>query len=102
MEARLRERSALESPFVRAVADGSAPRESVERFARDLALIARDLPLIEGEIASRASLHGVNTVILLSYGATLAFGYNGQAPLAESVARFGDALGVKPGAPSRR
>jgi hypothetical protein len=102
MEARLAERSALESPFVKAVAEGSAPRESVERFARDLGLIARDLPLIEGEIASRASLHGVNTVILLAYGATLAFGYNGRPPLVDSVARFAEALSVKPGPASRR
>ncbi len=94
MEGLLRAKSAASSPFVKAVADGTAPREAVQRFARDLPLIARDLPLIEGEIASRASLHGVNTVILLSYGSTLAFGYNGFAPLTELAERFAQAMGV--------
>src|SRR5262249_58628953 len=81
-----------------------AMRKSAQRCACDLCLIARDLPLIEGEIASRASLHGVNTVILLSYGSTLAFGYNGFAPLTELAARLARALGVDPeaGAASRR
>lgn len=104
MEGLLRAKSAVDSPFVKAIADGTAPRESVQRFARDLCLIARDLPLIEGEIASRASLHGVNTVILLSYGSTLAFGYNGFAPLTELAEKFAQAMGVNSttGAASRR
>jgi hypothetical protein len=94
---------AAASPFVQNVASGTAPRESVLRFANDLCFLARDVPLIEGEIASRAALHGVNTVILLSYGATLAFGYNAFAPLTDLSQRFADALGTGAvEAPSRR
>jgi len=94
MEGLLAAKSALASPFVQQVEAGAAPRESVQRFARDLCVLAKELPLIEGEIASRAALHGVDTVILLSYGATLAFGYNGRPPLTETTQRFAQALGV--------
>jgi hypothetical protein len=110
MEGLLAAKSALASPFVQQVVDGSAPRESLQRFARDLCVLASELPLIEGEIASRAALHGVDTVILLSYGTTLAFGYatpafgfSGRAPLPELTQRLAQALGVPDaGAASRR
>jgi len=93
VEKRLAEGSAAKSAFVRTVADGSAPIESVREFAHDLRTLCRELPLIQGEIASRAALHGIDTVILLSEGATLAFGYQGEPPLGELVERFATAVG---------
>jgi hypothetical protein len=103
IEGLLAARSALTGPFVASVEAGTASHESLRRFARDLCVLANELPLVEGEIASRAALHGVDTVILLSYGATLAFGYNGRPPLAELARRFAAALGAETaGPPSRR
>ena len=49
VEERLAEGTAVESPFVRSVADGSAPIESVREFAHDLRTLCRELPLIQGE-----------------------------------------------------
>jgi hypothetical protein len=92
----LDEAPACHSAFVEAVTAGTAPLDSVRRFAVDLAVISRELPLIEGEIASRAALHGVDTVILLSHGATLAFGYQSHKPLVDLVARFAHAVGTDP------
>jgi hypothetical protein len=95
VEALLAQRPAVDAAFVAAVADGSALLESIREFAHDLRALARDLPLIQGEIASRAALHGTNTVILLSQGATLAFGYQEQPPLVELVEKFAKAVGVE-------
>lgn len=103
VEGLLAARSALAGTFLASVEAGTASRESLRRFARDLCVLAHELPLIEGEIASRAALHGVDTVILLSYGATLAFGYNGRPPLVELTRRFATAIGAETaGPPSRR
>lgn len=79
---------AAQSDFVRAVIHGDAPATSVARFVRDLVEIGHELPLIQGEIASRAALHGVDTVILLSHGATMAFGYQSHPPLDDLLARL--------------
>ena len=94
VRAHLDARPAVQCAFVQAVATGDAPIESVRHFARDLFKIAHELPLIEGEIASRAALHGVETVIWLSHGATLAFGYQHHEPLVDLVDRFAEAVGV--------
>ena len=102
IEGLLAARSALASPFVAAVESGTASRESLQRFARDLCVLANELPFVEGEIASRAALHGVDTVILLSYGATLAFGYNGRPPLVELSRRLARSLGAPEKGPASR
>ena len=94
VDAMVAARPAANSEFVRSVAAGVASIEAVRVFAQDLRAIAKDLPLIQGEIASRAALHGVDTVILLSHGATLAFGYQSHPPLVDLADRFANAVGV--------
>lgn len=89
---------AQESGFVQAVARGEASLEELRVFARDLIVLAREIPLIEGLIAAQGTWHSPALVTMLSSGQALGAGYAGFAPLEDLAKRFSAALGI----PERR
>jgi pyrroloquinoline quinone (PQQ) biosynthesis protein C len=94
IEERLDRFSALNSPFVEAVSNGTAPRPAIEVFIKDFVILAKEIPLHQSRIAAATDFHGENTVLIMSYGPSLALGYAGFRFLPDLAREFAAACGV--------
>ena len=94
IEARLAKYSALESPFVKGVSAGTAPREAIDRFVKDLVLLSKEIPLHESRIAARVEHHGENSVLIMSYATALGLGYAGFPYMPDLARGFASAWGL--------
>jgi hypothetical protein len=94
IETRLAEFSAIDTPLVRRIADGSLPRSEAETFVKDLVVLSKDLPLHQTRFAARANFHGEDTVLIMSHAPALALGYAGFRFMPELAREFAQAFGV--------
>lgn len=94
LEGWLAEKDAGRSKLVRAIADGSAPREALRAFAKDLVFLSKELPTVEGRIAALLALHSEASSIMMAYMPCACFGYVAHPYLPDLARRFAGSVGV--------
>ena len=94
IESRLAKFSAVDSPFVLAVSEGTAPRPAIDRFVKDLVLLAKEIPLHESRIAARVEHHGENSVLIMASATALGLGYAGFPYMPDLARTLASAWGI--------